>query len=60
MYALDEYGRRAEVEHAESFKKKVDVIKKNWLSKQDGQFNEFLELFFPEAIARFNKHLVKK
>lgn len=57
MYALDEYDRRSKVENADSFKKKINVIKKEWLSKQDGQHNEFLELFFPKAIARFNKHL---
>jgi hypothetical protein len=59
MYALDEYGRRCDVEKADSFKKKVKTIKEEWLSKQDGQYNEFLELFFPNVIARFNKYLAR-
>lgn len=57
VQALGQYGLWKEVSSTESIKNKTDMIKKDWVGKQDGKYNEILALLFPEVIRKFNTHI---
>lgn len=58
-YALDHYGHWNNYKNKDSIRKKIKVIKEEWTTKQDKQYNEFLILLFPKITERFNDHIVK-
>lgn len=59
VQALDVYGiwRELKLKDHKGVQDKVGSIRDEWVDKQDGQYNEFLVLFFPEVIEKFNTHI---